>query len=256
MDVLFTVFSEAMLPGRDFALALAAVLFATTLKAFAGFGFGLAVVPLLSLILPPAEAVPLSLMLDLIGSSQLVPSARKQVDWRSLRLLVPAALIAIPLGVYLLAALPPDGLRIGIALVLMATVALMASGASLPARVPRPAVLGVGGLAGFLSGATAMPGPPVMIYFLARPNPAAVNRASLLVFFVFTDIASIATGLISGVVMAKTMALALMLSPALVLGNLIGHRLFGLAHERHYRNAVLTLLSVIALVTLIEAVAG
>lgn len=245
-----------MLPGHDFALALAAVLFATTLKAFAGFGFGLAVVPLLSLILHPAEAVPMSLMLDLIGSSQLVPSARKQVDWRSLRLLVPGALIAIPFGVYLLAALPADGLRLGIALVLMATVALMASGARLPGRVPRPAVLGVGGLAGLLSGATAMPGPPVMIYFLARPNPAAVNRASLLVFFVFTDIASIATGLVSGVVMAKTVTLAVLLSPALVLGNLIGHRLFGLAHERHYRSAVLGLLSVIALVTLFEALHG
>ena len=253
MHSLTALFSNAMLPLPDFLAALAAVFFATTLKAFAGFGFGLAVVPLLSLVMPPAVAVPMSLMLDLMGSTQLAPMARKQADWRSLKLLVPAAFLAIPFGVHVLATISPHHLRIGISIILLATVALMASGARLPHRLPVPAVLGVGGLAGLLSGGTAMPGPPVMIYFLARPNTAAVNRSSLLIFFLFTDIGSIVAGVLSGLIAGHTFLLALMLSPALVLGNVTGHWLFGLAHEHHYRRVALTLLAIIALVTLVQA---
>ncbi|MFZ2466808.1 MAG: sulfite exporter TauE/SafE family protein, partial [Parvibaculum sedimenti] len=132
MSSLHELFAGAMLPAPDFAAAFAAVLFATTMKAFSGFGFGLAVVPLLSLVLPPAVAVPMSLMLDLIGSTQLVPMARKQADWHSLRLLVPAAFVAIPFGIYMLGAVSPHVLKVGISFILLSTVALMASGARLP----------------------------------------------------------------------------------------------------------------------------
>ena len=256
MDTLISAFSDAMLPAPDLALAFAAVLFSTTLKAFAGFGFGLSVVPLLSLIMHPAEAVPMALMLDMIGSSQLVPMARKKADWKSLKLLVPAAFVCIPLGVYALSVVPGDDLRIAIAVILLATVTLMATGARLPEHLPVPAVLGVGGFAGMLSGGMAMPGPPVMVYFLARPTAAAVNRSSLLMFFFFTDIGSITTGLISGIVGLKIILLAIMLSPALILGNVTGHWLFGKAHETLYRRIALSLLTIIALVTFIEAVRG
>lgn len=252
MSSLHELFSGAMLPAPDLTAAFAAVLFATTLKAFAGFGFGLAVVPLLSLVVPPAVAVPMSLMLDLIGSTQLVPMARKQADWHSLRLLVPAAFVAIPFGVYTLGIVPPHHLKIGISIILLATVVLMASGAKLPLRLPLPAVLGVGGAAGLLSGGVAMPGPPVMIYFLARPTSAAINRSSLLMFFFFTDVGSIIVGLITGVVSSHTVLLSLLLSPALVIGNILGHWLFGLAHEHHYRRIALTLLAIIAVVTMVR----
>ena len=256
MDNLLAAFADALLPAPGLALAFAAVLFATTLKSFAGFGFGLSVVPLLSLILHPAEAIPMALMLDLIGSCQLVPMAKKQADWRSLKLLVPAAFVAIPFGVYALHVIPADGLRLGIALLLLATVALMATGARLPEHLPVPAVLGVGGLAGLLSGGAAMPGPPVMVYFLARPTIAAVNRSSLLMFFFFTDIGSIAAGMATGIVVAKTILLSIILSPALFLGNVVGHWAFGKAHETLYRRIALGLLTVIAVVTLAEALRG
>jgi uncharacterized membrane protein YfcA len=114
----------------------------------------------------------------------------------------------------------------------------------------------VGGFAGMLSGGMAMPGPPVMVYFLARPTAAAVNRSSLLMFFFFTDVGSIATGLISGIVGLKIILLAIMLSPALILGNITGHWLFGKAHDTLYRRIALSLLTIIALVTLVEAIRG
>lgn len=238
----------------QYAAAFAAVLFATTMKSFAGFGFGLAVVPLLSLIVPPAVAVPMALALDMIGSTQLVPHARRIADWHSLRRLVPAAFVAIPFGVYALTVIHPETLRIGISVVLLITVALMASGAKLPLHLPLPAVLGVGAAAGALSGGIAMPGPPVMIYFLARPTAAAMNRASLLMFFFFTDIGSIATGIVSGIVPMSTIIVALTLAPALFIGNTLGHHLFGLASDLHYRRIALGLLAIIALSTLAQVI--
>ena len=237
-----------------YVAAFAAVLFATTMKSFAGFGFGLAVVPLLSLIMPPAVAVPMSLALDMIGSTQLVPHARRIADWHSLRRLVPAAFVAIPFGVYALTVVPSETLRIGISVILLITVVLMASGARLPLHLPLPAVLGVGAVAGALSGSVAMPGPPVITYFLARPTAAAMNRASLLMFFFFTDIASIATGLVSGIVALHTIIVALTLTPALYIGNKLGHHLFNLASDDNHRRIALGLLTIIALSTLVQTI--
>lgn len=238
----------------DYAAAFGAVLLATTLKAFAGFGFGLAVVPLLSLVMPPVVAVPLALALDLLSAMQLAPKARHDADWTSLKRLVPAALLAIPAGIWLLAVIQPEALRIGISAILLLTVALMASGAKLPLGLPRPATFGVGAVAGALSGAVGMPGPPVMIYFLARPIAAATKRASLLMFFIFTDIGTLALGALTGLATIDTLIVALSLIPALAIGNLIGHRLFGLASEDQYRRIALLLLTVIALTTFLETV--
>lgn len=238
----------------DYAAAFAAVLLATTLKAFAGFGFGLAVMPLLSLVMPPAVAVPLALALDLLSALQLAPKARHEADWVSLKRLVPAGLLAVPLGIYLLAVIDPEALRITISLILLLTVALMASGASLPLNLPKPAMFGIGAAAGTLSGAVGMAGPPVMIYFLARPITAATKRASLLMFFIFTDIGTLGLGCFTGLTTLSTLIVSLSLIPALAIGNAIGHRLFGLASETHYRQIALGLLALIGLATFAEVV--
>lgn len=254
LHALLDILNAHALTLPDYAAAFGAVLLATTLKAFAGFGFGLAVVPLLSLVMPPVVAVPLALALDLLSAMQLAPKARHDADWNSLKRLVPAALLAIAPGIWVLAIIHPEALRIGISAILLITVALMASGAQLPLGLPKAATFGIGATAGALSGAVGMPGPPVMIYFLARPITAATKRASLLMFFIFTDIGTLALGAMTGLTTIDTLIVALSLIPALMIGNFIGHRLFGLASEQQYRAIALALLTVIGLVAFADVV--
>ena len=47
-------------------IALLGVFAASVLRGFTGFGFGLAAVPLLSLVLPPAQVVPFVVVLQVV----------------------------------------------------------------------------------------------------------------------------------------------------------------------------------------------
>ena len=251
-----TLFADAALPWTEMGFAAAAIFFAGALRAFAGFGFALAGVPLLALTVGPAAAVPMILLLEILSGLQMLPVVRKAADWRSIWLILPAAIVAAPFGVYLLDVLSADALRILIAVTLLGAVILMASGVKFPAKIPVPVTLGIGGASGLLAGSTAMAGPPVLLYFLGRTDTPNAARASMFMYFSLTGATTLAVGFFSGVVASETLILALMLAPALFLANLAGHGLFHAVGDEHYRPIALTLLTVIALATLWRAVAA
>lgn len=255
MADIFALFSDAALSAPEMGLAAAAIFFAGALRAFAGFGFALAGVPLLALTVGPAAAVPMILFLEILSGLQMLPVVRRAADWRSIWLILPAAIVAAPFGVYLLDVLSADALSILIAVTLLGAVALMASGLKLPAKMPVPVTLGIGGASGLLAGSTAMAGPPVLLYFLGRADTPNAARASMFMYFSLTGATTLAVGLVSGVVAPQTLLLTLMLAPAIFLSNLAGHGLFHLMGDRHYRPIALTLLAVIAGATLWQAVA-
>jgi uncharacterized membrane protein YfcA len=81
------------------------VFVAGLIRGFTGFGFSIAAVPLLSLIMPPAQAVPIVLLLQLLVSMNGLKAAARICDWRSIRALSLGALVATPLGAWALATL-------------------------------------------------------------------------------------------------------------------------------------------------------
>ena len=104
-----------------------------------------------------------------------------------------------------------------------------------------------------MAGSTAMSGPPVLVYFMARADEASRNRASMMMYFLFISTATVAVGVISGVVTLQTVAIGALFSPALIASNLLGHWLFGLTRDDVYRRISFGLLCVIALATFIQA---
>jgi uncharacterized protein len=256
MSEFLALFTNAALSPTDMTLAAAAVFFAGGLRAFVGFGFALAGVPLLALTVGPATAVPMILALEIISGLQMLPKVRKVADWRAIWLILPAALVAAPFGIYLLDVLDADALRLLIALALLGAVALMASGVSIPAKVPLPVSLGIGGASGLLAGSTAMAGPPVLLYFIGRAGTPEAARASMFMYFSLTGAITLCVGLVSGIVPYETLLLSLMLSPALFLSNVIGSWAFHATGDHHYRPIALGLLTIIALATLVQAISG
>jgi uncharacterized membrane protein YfcA len=117
------------------ALAAAAALVLGLLKTSVGGGIGLTLTPLLTLILPP------SAVLGLLGCLMVLSDPISlRMYWRRwetglLRRLIPASLVGIALGAWLLAGLSEAGLRrlIGAAALLMAGLTLVGL-----LRAPRP----------------------------------------------------------------------------------------------------------------------
>jgi uncharacterized membrane protein YfcA len=251
-----TLLASATLGLSPAALLFAglAILAAGFIRGFTGFGFALLAVPALSLLVEPAIAVPCSLVLQTLASTQQIGKVWRSADWVSVRPLLIGAAVGSPLGLWGLSTLPAGPMRIVIGAVVLAAAVLLWRGGRLPHGIPAPATLGVGALSGLLNGATAMGGPPVVVYYLALPVGVAVGRASLMVFFLFVSLLSLVLASAAGLVGVGTLLFcAVMLAPMLV-GNWLGDRFFARGGGAHYRRAALAVLLVAGVLAIARGV--
>jgi uncharacterized membrane protein YfcA len=169
------------------------------------------------------------------------------VDWRRIGLLLLAAAAAVPIGNLVLTLSEPEPMRWAISAIVLAAVALLASGWRYAGK-PRPlATLAAGVSSGFLNGLSGMAGPPIAFYYLAGDETVTRVRANLTTYFVFVDLAAITAFAARGLVDGSTMVLGLFLAPAVIAGGVLGGKLFPLASEQFYRRLALVLLVGVAI---------
>lgn len=230
------------------AFVVAGAFLAALLRGFTGFGFVMAAVPLLSLALPPAQVVPLALMLQIeIGLIDLRAAVRL-CDWASLVWLVPGMVVGTPLGLLALASLSARGARLAIGVLIASAVAMLARGLRLPPRPPRAVTVGAGVVAGAMSGMAGISGPAVVLYLLALPHATAVVRATSIVFFVLAAAVALVqmAGAGAGLVDATTLIWSVAALPALFVGVRLGAWGFRRTSPRTHRRTALIVLSVLA----------
>lgn len=247
------------LPGVDFSAVelLAAVLIvfgAAIVRGYSGFGFSMLSVTALGLLRPPAEIVPTVLLLEIAASAHLLPAVRRDVDWRSLRWLLAGTMVATPLGVAALATIPADAMRIVVSVLVLAATVLLWRGFTLH-RVPGPGpTFATGLVAGVLNGSAAIAGPPAILFYFSSPAGVAVSRASLITYFLGTDLAAAAVGVGYGLVTTTVVARAATLLVPLALGVALGNRRFVTTPPESFRRFVLVLLVVLSVLGLLRAV--
>ena len=202
------------------------VFLAAVVRGLTGFGFAAMAVVGLVLLMPLQQAVPLILCLEIVSSALLLTSAWREADHSLLRRLLLAALLGVPCGLVLLNGSDPHWLTLCVYL-LVGGLALLGL-----ARIRLP--LGHGslsvGLVGSISGAliaTFSIGGPLLGAHLSplKLSPAAL-RATLILFFCAVDLAALAGLGLHGAISWHTANQALALLPALLLGLLLGQRLF------------------------------
>jgi len=236
------------------AFSLLAVLAGAVLRGFTGFGSSLVWVSSLSLILPPVAVVPTTFALEIAASAHLLPKVRNEVDWRSLRWLLLGAVAATPVGLYALAALPAAPVRIAISLVVLLATLLIWRGFALKAMPGAAATLATGVLAGLLNGGAGIGGPPAILFYFSGPAAATVSRASLIAFFLVTDLFAIAVAAGGGLVTGEVMVRTAILIPVVILGAAIGQRGFLRADPEFFRRATLILLAALSIALVLRVV--
>ncbi|MEN0104841.1 MAG: sulfite exporter TauE/SafE family protein [Pseudomonas sp.] len=197
------------------------------LRGYSGFGFAMVLALGLLATSPPALAIPVVLLLDLLCSISLWPGARKTFDARvGVRLLV-GMLLAVPVGSLALARLPPQWMAPVVAAL------CLVGGVLVLVRQPlagRPVATGWAMPAGFISGlVTAMAsagGPPVVVYLLRSGLPAASVRGTAIVFFAVSDVLALASLWWFEVLGLEHLHLAATLLLPALLGNVLGQVLF------------------------------
>ncbi len=236
----------AALPIATLVTVGLALLVAAIVRGYSGFGFSMLAVLGLTLALPPAEAIPIVLTLEVAASLHMLPGVWRQIDWRSLWPLVVGALVATPFGVHLLATLPETPIRLAIATLVVTATILLWRGFALQRMPGIGATLATGSAVGLLNGGLGIGGPPVILFYLSSPAGTAAVRASLVAYFLATDTYALALGAAEGLVTTRTFLAALALLPVLLLGIAIGSRGFIRTDPATFRKAVLVLLLILS----------
>jgi uncharacterized membrane protein YfcA len=232
------------------------VFLASVLRGFTGFGFGLAAVPLLSLVLPPAEVVPLVVTLQVIIGGGGVRAAWPECDWRSVGLLFPGLVVGVPIGLLVLTEVPANLVRLAIGGVIAFSVWLVYRGLRLPPSPSRLVSFGVGLVSGVISGLASMGGPPVVVYLLAVGHSASRMRATAIVYFMLAGCVSFVPMAVRGLITRDILIWSVASLPVLFGGSRIGTWAFFRAKPRHHRLVALITLSILAVLLIGRALLG
>ncbi len=247
----------ADLPSASLLGAGAAILFgAGMLRGFTGYGFAIAAVPLLSLVCPPATAVPIVLVLQVLVSAEGIAGAVETCDRRTVRVLALAAAVATPLGVLALTHLPPNAVRFAIALIVSGATVVIGRGRSPAWLLSGPSTLVFGAVAGVFNGLAGMPGPPVIAYYLASPLGSARARASMIVLFLFTGLVALPPLVLAGALTPGRGALAVAAFPAVWAGSRSGGRLYRTSSEAVYRWTGIVVLGATSAILALKSLTG
>ena len=235
------------------ALALLFVFLAAIVRGYSGFGFSLLAITALSLVMQPRDFIPAIFMLEIAASIHMLPGLWREIHWRSLAPLVIGTTIGTPIGVWFLTNIPPAPMQLALAAFVLIVTALLWSGFSLKAVPGTAASTAVGTSAGVLNGAFGIGGPPVIIFYFASPAGHAVGRASIVGYFLLSDLLGLAFQSREGLVTLRAATLALLFLPALACGVWLGARSFRRADPQVFRRIVLLLLAALAALTGVQA---
>ena len=153
------------------AIAICAIAFVSgTARGFSGFGSALIFMPLASSMAAPRLVAALLLIIDFVAAAPLIPNAWKQADRKATAVMVFGALIGVPIGTYFLSRLEPVTTRWIISAFVFALLLLLLSGWRYRGKDHAAISIGIGGLSGFCSGLAQTGGPPIVGYWLGRPD--------------------------------------------------------------------------------------
>jgi uncharacterized membrane protein YfcA len=208
---------------------------AAVLRAFTGFGFALAAVPVFAFFLQPPEVVVLTASLAVVLGVQTLPqyagALNVQHQW-------PVFLLAVPgtvLGATLLRGMEVEEFRLALGLVTVLASLVLARFHPARRQAHPGTRAGTGFVSGLLGGAFAVPGPPVIVYIMATESDPGRSRAFMIGFFSFAALMALITYASLGWVSLQTLALVLLAYPAMFAGDRVGYRLFQAYGGAHYR---------------------
>ncbi len=223
---------------------------AGVVRGLSGFGTGMIVAPVAAALYDPVTAVVLLVIIDSLPTLPLTIPVMKIARWREILPILAGFALFVPLGIFILKNGNETALRWLICLAILVCAATLWSGWRY--RGPRglPVSLSVGGLAGVLSGIASIPGPPVIIYWLASGMPTAIVRANLLALFLLSELLAAANLWAADLFDRPRIMLGLFMIPVYVLGLFAGWRLYGRASDATYRRVAFTLIVAAAFLAL------
>ena len=218
----------------EFTIATVVVALGALLQGSVGIGLGMLAAPLLLLI--DVTFVPGPLLCSaLVLTVFLAHRDRHAIQFSDLGWALSGRLAGIAAGMSVLASLSPDRLRTVFGALILAAVALSASGLHLR---PRPSTLVTAGVLSGLMGTTISVGGPAMALVYQHSTGPRI-RGTLSAYFVFGITASLLGLHFVGFFGTEELLLSVSLLPGVLLGYLASRHTAGVLDKGYTRAAVL-----------------
>lgn len=207
------------------------------IRGFTGFGTALIFVPVAGIFLPSAEVIALITMTGVASTMALLPQAWSVAEKRDVGLLSLAALITVPVGLWLLMQLDQVTVRWIVTVIAGVMLAALVAGWRYRGEVKGISLGAIGGAAGLFGGLTGLTGPAVILFYLSGVKRVEVVRANTILFLAALDVVIVANLMWRGMAEPRLFLLAGLLAVPYFVTTVIGQRLFDPKYEKLYRNA-------------------
>lgn len=230
-------------------LPLLVVFAAGALQGFCGFGYSLLAMPLLLLMMPAGNAVPMLCVTGIALNVVLLISTRKHLDLRGLAPLAIAGVVFTPVGVWLIREVPAESAKtaIGIGVAVISTAMLLRLRGGL--RKTTAGLLAAGAASGLLNGFATFSGPPVVLLLSASGAGRDGIRSCLAAYFLLLGLIGALSYAMMGVLTPESLPSIVMALPFTVTGTAAGALLARRSDGEAFRRLSLVIMAVLGLLT-------
>ena len=247
--------SLAHMDSLDVTFVCGIIFVGSLVRSTLGFGEALIAMPLLAFVIPTPMAAPLVAVISSFNAILILCREWRQISFRETGPLTIAALMGIPVGIWLLTAGSEASIKLLLAVVVITFSAwsLCSRGAVRIISARWAPVFGV--VAGILGGAYNTAGPPLVIFGTLRQWPAERFRANLQSYFLLGGTTVLTIHISRGSVNSDVLRLTALCVPLTIVAALIGHRLTKSVSTTQFIRVVHVCLLLIGTLLLVTAAA-
>ncbi len=205
------------------------------IRSLTGFGSAMVSIPLLAFLFDLKFAVPLEALLEVGLSILLMNKVYKSIHKKIIIPLIIGTIIGSLFGAYILFSFANIFLKkaLGVTIILFALHLLIGKTHSIVKPLSSGWGVFAGTMGGVLGGLFGMSGPAFVIYLTQNVKKKDVLRASLIGLFAIDYSWRVGVYAATGLLTMETLKYALLLTPALVMGTISGHKVhFQISDER------------------------
>ncbi|MEO9682308.1 MAG: sulfite exporter TauE/SafE family protein [Tateyamaria sp.] len=236
------------LPGLWWLIG--AIIAAGLVRGFTGFGSALVIMPIASSVLDPFAALAFLTTVEFWGPLPNLHAAWRAGEPRETAKLLAGAVVGLPLGLWALSRLDPAAFGWSVSIVVLVLLALVMTGWRYAGTLRPAGIVGVGTIGGFLGGVAGVPGPPVIMLYMASALPIAVIRANFLLYLLGVDVLMAVVFIGFGLLDPLAITVGLICVPIYMCANVVGARLFDPSAERLFRVVAYIVIAASAIVGL------
>ncbi len=239
------------LTAQELFIGVGVVVIAAALQGSIGFGLAVLSVPILTVVNPVFTPIPTLILSFLVAVGTLLLE-RGDLDLEGLGWVITGRVPGAVLGAWVLSIATDRALGIVIGVVVLLAVAALASGLSV--KLSRASRTIAGLISGFSGTSAGIGGPPLALLYGRQAGP--VVRSTLGAIFTIGITVNLAILTLLGVLTATDIGVAVLLSPAVVVGFVISGRLRPHVDGERVRIGILIVSSIAALSLLVQSLVG